>query len=192
MNIKPNKNNLYVFDFWCFIGYTIYLIFALAMVNHTDIFLNIFHSIIFKVFICYNILKSIFGIIFLINSLIKKEITITKNVLFFIFDFIFIIFLILLFKATLEQTYKFSDPDFNYNNIINYKNITIPGLSINAFQIYIFAIVNLFINILGIPMWHIYFCFKTKTRNIMKISFNILTRIIIIINNMSIMVFMID
>jgi hypothetical protein len=148
--MELRRNKLFLFDLCCFIGYALYIIVSLIIHKINNLYFASF--IVTLLFAGYIFFKSICGLIFLPNAIKKKEININKNVLYFVFDIIYIILLINILDTL---RFRLTDSDINYN-------ITILGLTISTFQLYILAIINMFINIFGIPMWQYLFLFQRK------------------------------
>jgi hypothetical protein len=175
--MKINKNKLFLFDFWFFIGLIIN-IFIFTIINNINDWSNVIIESI-QVYsryllVGYNILKSIFGGIFLLKAIHKREIFLSKNIVFSISNLMYVGILIFIL---ISYQFSLSDSDIYYN-------ITICGLNITTFHLYILAVIKVCINMFGIPMWFIFLFSECQINNNMKRTLNIITRIIIIFYNL--------
>ena len=162
------KNIVFTFDFWILFGF-IFLVLGFSIFSKIidfdkNEYFRFLPQCVFIFFIFYNFIKSIIGIILLIRELFKKQMNIIQKVFLPHILFIIVLVLILCFYR-----FRLSDPDINYS-------IIIMGCSISTYRIYQFFVVNLFSNILGLPMWLFNFAFmKDQIKKENKILLNIFT-----------------
>jgi len=174
--MKLKENRLFLFDFFIFIGLIIFMHLFVILNNLISLENNYFYFFgicTLILFFIYNFIKSIFGGILLIKSIIKNEITIKKKDIFLSSNIIFTILYIIILCF---NRFRLSDPDINYT-------LNIFGLSFTTFQLYIIAIINIFMNMIGIPIWQIYLFINSNIKNNLKHFMNIFTMLIIFFYN---------
>ena len=180
-----NRKTIFLFDYWYMIGYFFLFLFSGIIVSVLDTFKNnllirilgYFVSVYYFSFFAFNIIKGISGIILLIKAFVEKQIAMIKKS--YLFHIIFIISLILIVCVF---RFRLNDPDINYT-------IEIMGLSISTFIIYLCALINLFINIIGIPMWPSFYIFSDdQIKKEKKLLLHILTTLIIFFTNLLIFI----
>ena len=175
--MKINRN-IFLFDFWFLIGFVIFQI-VLTIPSHYNTYSYFFLKYITVMYIAYNFIKSIIGGILFLWSLFNKKIAFTKTFfsIHFLFFTIFPLWIFILLGGV--------DSDINF--IIN-----IFGVQFTTYQFYKFAITNLFVNMLGLPMWLFYYTFSRNSNYVfsenyvsLKLRFisNVLNQIVILFLN---------
>jgi hypothetical protein len=170
--MKISRNTLFLFDFWFVIGFIIFYLVLLIMPESRASFL--LARFIFYLFVGFSFAKSIVGGILVLRAFNKNELNITKNVFFFLLHLFYIMALI---YTVYTYRFRLSDPDIDYIIIIH-------GLNIHTYRLYQLAIINLFVNMIGMPSWLFYYTFSKNTiKNYMKIILNILSAILTLFIN---------
>ena len=171
--MKLNKDKLFLLDYKISSTLTIivFIQIIILIINNSSnientIYYNFFNYIFYVtlfLYLIYSFIKSIFGEIYLINALFKKEIIITKHN---IFNFSNVLYFILIFCSIIF--YLIGQFLLNINN---------------TFQLSLIMIIYLIINMFGLPMWYIYFSLINNKCNNMEIDINNLSKIIIVITS---------
>ena len=180
MNINGKK--LYFIDNIIFIGLFILIyIFASYITSNIDSWLNSYQykyiAHIFYIYIFYIMLKCIIGGFLFIKSVYKKEINISFKLLFPIYNIIFIILFIVLIIIGIKYYFDLVN---NYN--MNYY-LSIFGILFNEKRLYIILIINIVLNLFGIPMYLLYTKEKININKIIKYIISYITIIFILYLN---------
>lgn len=181
--MKIDERKVYLIDIILFIGLFIFLFtFVSYVTSNIDSWLasNQYKilSNIFYIYVLYIILKCIIGSILFIKTCYKNEINLSFKLLFPIYNIIFFILFFIIIILGIEYYLRL----VNYNLLRNY-SLNIFGVIFNEKILYILVILNIFINLFGLPMQLLYTNYKIKINKIVNYVITYLTIIIILYLN---------
>jgi hypothetical protein len=185
--MDKNMRKIYLIDCILFIGLFIFLyLFSDYIVHNIDSWKESSQYIVlmntFYIYVLYIFLKSIMGGILLMKSIKNKEIILTRKTIITIYNIIFFILfmLIIIYGIIYYQDFR-----------IKYQ-VNIFGLLFNEFHLYILTIINIFVNLLGIPMHLIYVDKNILLNKILKYILYSITIFIVLIINFGIIIYVIN
>ena len=163
--MKESRNKVLIFDYWsviCFGFLTIIITFFVIFIKRfeIDFLINIYLRIGFY-YIIYTFIKSITGIIVFFKKFFLEKHFMIKNKLFYLCKN-YLLYAISLLLPIYIAWDRFDDPDLNFTYIFF-------GLSFGTYQIIKIFVLNIFVNMIGIPLWLFNYTFsKNYIKSIKK------------------------
>jgi hypothetical protein len=184
--MDKNMRKIYLIDCILFIGLFIFLyLFSGYIVHNINSWKESSQYIVltntFYIYVLYIFIKSITGGILLFKSIRNKEIILTRKTIITIYNIIFFLFMLIIIYGFI-----------NYHDFRIKYQVNIFGLLFNEFQLYILTIINIIVNLLGIPMYLIYIDKNILLNKIIKYILYSITIFIVLIINLGIIIIVIN